>query len=66
MTAIEKASLNLIDYLMKFEMLDYVDSAVSKLKICMNDLICQLTSENCQYICCNVKFMQTHCKQRHE
>ncbi len=65
-TVIDEASLNLIQYLMKFEMLSYVNSAVLKLKICMNDLICQLKSDNCWYICCNVKFMQTHCKQKHD
>jgi len=65
-TIINEASLNLIQYLMKFEMLEYVDSAMSKLKICTNDLICQLKSDNCRYICRNVKFMRTHCKQKHD
>ncbi len=64
-TVINEASLNLIQYLMKFEMPEYVDSAMSKLKVCTNGLICQLESDNCRYICRNVKFMRTHCKQKH-
>ncbi len=46
-TVIDEASLNLIQYFMKFKMLSYVDNAVLKLKICMNDLTCQLKSDNC-------------------
>ncbi len=65
-TVIDEASLNLIQYFMKFEMLSYVDSAVSKLKICTNDLICQLKLDDCQYICRVSKNMRTHCKQKHE
>lgn len=65
MAAIEEASLDLIEYLMEFEVPDYVDSAVSELEICTDGLICQLAPENCRYICRNVKFMRTHCKQRH-
>ncbi len=65
-TVIDEISLNLIWYFMKFKMLNYVDSAVLKLKICMNDLICWLKLDDCWYICCNVKKMQIHCKQKHE
>ena len=64
-TIINEASLNLIQYFMKFEMLEYVDSVMLKLKVCTNGLICQLKSDNCRYICRNVKFMWTHCKQKH-
>lgn len=65
MTVIDEASLNLIQYSMEFEVPDYVNSAVSELKICTDGLICQLKPDNCQYICRNVKFMRTHCKQKH-
>ncbi len=65
-TVIDEISLNWIRYFMKFKMLNYVDSAVSKLKICTNDLICQLKLDDCRYICCNAKKMQIHCKQKHE
>ncbi len=65
-TVIDEASLNLIQYFMKFEMLSYVDSAVSQLKICTNGLICQLKLDDCQYICRVSKNMRTHCKQKHE
>lgn len=66
MAAIDEASLNLIQYLIEFEVPDYVDSAVSELEICTDGLICQLEPDNCQYICRNAKFMRTHCKQKHE
>ncbi len=65
-TVIDEASLNLIQYFMKFKMLSYVDSAVLQLKICTNDLICQLKLDDCQYICRVSRNMQTHCKQKHE
>lgn len=50
---------------MKFKMLNYVNNTVLKLKICMNKM-CQLKSDDYQYICCNAKKMQIHCKQKHD
>lgn len=65
-TAIDEASLDLIQYLMKFEVLDYVGSAASELNICTDELMCQLDAESCLYICRVSKNMRTHCKQKHE
>lgn len=65
MAAMDEASSDLIQYFMEFEVPNYVDSAVPKLKICTDDLICQLKPENCQYICRVNKNMRTHCQRKH-
>jgi len=66
MIMMNEASLNLIKYFIEFKMLDYVDSAVLQLKICIDELMYQLKSDHCQYICRVDKNMQTHCKQKHD
>ncbi len=66
MAAMKDAAMNLIQYPMEFDVPEFVDSAVPELKIWSEGLCCQLDQQSCRYICCHVKKMRMHCKQKHE
>ena len=47
-------------------MLNRVDTIIFVLSIHDDDLLCEINTTECQYVCRNIKGMRNHCKRKHD
>ena len=57
---------DVMQYPIELTMLHQVETTISSLSLHDDGLLCQVNPDICQYVCRNVKWMKTHCKQKHD
>ena len=55
-----------IQYPIELKVPDHMETPISVLALYEDGLLCRIHAAKCQYVCRNVKWMKTHCKQKHD
>ena len=64
-TTIQSLS-DVIQYSIDLTILNQIETLIFVLLLHNNELLCQINFVECQFVCRNVKWMRTHCKQKHD
>ena len=66
LTTTMQSWLDVIQYSIELKMFNRVNTIIVILSLHDDELLCQINLDICQYVCRNVKWMKTHCKQKHD
>ena len=58
--------IGMIQYSIELTVPKQIEKPISSLPLHKDGLLCQINPARCQYVCRNVKWMKTHCKQKHD